>query len=267
MKQTVTSRSIACTDDEIVSRLQTRFDVLRAMTTALKEEALRALIVVGPPGLGKSYTVEDALKQASVADMLRGEVKYEVMRGSISPLGMYKSLYHHRERNSVIVFDDCDASLKDTLVLDLLKVALDTTKNRVVQWNTNSRVLEKEGIPNSFLFEGGCVVITNIKFERTRGQVGDHLAAVQDRSHYIDLEIDTIREKLVWCKHLIYNCNMLAHHRFEPVQIDQIYEFMVEHQHKLREVSLRTAIKIADLCKVFPQHWRETALVTVVKGG
>lgn len=267
MKQTVTTHSLVTTDDEIVERLKTRFEVLRAMATALKEDAIRALIVVGPPGLGKSFTVEDALKNASVADMLRGEVKYEVMRGSISPLGMYKSLYEHRESNSVIVFDDCDASLKDPLVLDLLKVALDTTKNRVVQWNTNSRVLEKEGIPNNFLFEGGCVVITNIKFERTRGQVGDHLAAVQDRSHYIDLEIDSVREKLVWCKHLLYNGNMLKSYGFEQVQIDEIYEFMVQHQHKLREVSLRTAIKIADLRKVFPKHWRETAMVTVVKGG
>lgn len=267
MKQTVTTHSTVTTDEEIVDRLVTRFEVLRSMATAIKEDAIRSLIVVGPPGLGKSYTVEESLKTASVMDMLRGNVKYEVMRGSISPLGMYCKLYEHRDPNSVIIFDDCDASFKDPLILDLLKVALDTTKHRTVQWNTNSKILDQKGIPNNFLFEGGCIVITNIKFERTRGQVGDHLAAIQDRSHYIDLEIDSIREKLVWCKYLIREKGMLEHYHFSQVEIDELIEFMEEHQTRLREVSLRTAIKLADLRKVFPLHWRDTATVTVVKRG
>ena len=46
------------TDDEIEQRISERFDILEALTDSCISGDSRALIVSGPAGLGKSYTVE-----------------------------------------------------------------------------------------------------------------------------------------------------------------------------------------------------------------
>ena len=43
------------TDDEIYSRLGERFEILDQMTKAVKDGQIRAMIVSGPPGVGKSF--------------------------------------------------------------------------------------------------------------------------------------------------------------------------------------------------------------------
>jgi len=40
---------------------------------------------------------------------------------------------------------------------------------------------------------------------------------------------------------------------------------VVEHQRRLREISLRTVLKVADLAKAFPDTWAETAEHTILK--
>ena len=42
------------TDGQIIERIQQRFDILDEMTKACINGDVRAMIVVGPPGVGKS---------------------------------------------------------------------------------------------------------------------------------------------------------------------------------------------------------------------
>ena len=51
------------TDEEIIERLRKRFDILEDMTQATKEGTVRAMIVTGPPGVGKSFGVDKVLKK------------------------------------------------------------------------------------------------------------------------------------------------------------------------------------------------------------
>ena len=46
------------TDEQILGRLKERFDILSEMTKAVKRGDVRAMIISGPPGVGKSYGVE-----------------------------------------------------------------------------------------------------------------------------------------------------------------------------------------------------------------
>ena len=48
-------------DAEIVERIRERFDMLKDMTKAVKKGSVRAMIVSGPPGVGKSHGVEEVL--------------------------------------------------------------------------------------------------------------------------------------------------------------------------------------------------------------
>src|SRR6056297_472572 len=43
------------TDEEIIERMRDRFSMLDSMTKAAKKGDIRAMIVSGPPGVGKSF--------------------------------------------------------------------------------------------------------------------------------------------------------------------------------------------------------------------
>jgi len=255
-------------DETIIERTRQRFEVLKDMTKAVKEGTVRAMIVTGPPGVGKSFGVEEVLNKDDLFDQIgQRKPKYEVVKGAMSAVGLYSKLYQYSEKGNVIVFDDCDSVLLDDLSLNILKAALDTSKKRTISWNTDSRLLRSEGVPDKFEFKAGAIFITNIKFENVRSKkLQDHLAALESRCHYIDLQMDTDREKVLRIKQIVTD-GMLDSYEFEQIQKDEVIEFILENKSKLRELSLRTVLKTADLRKSFPSTWKSMAEVTIMKRG
>ena len=254
-------------DEEILARLGERFEILTDMTKAVKSGDVRAMIVSGPPGVGKSFGVEAVLQKDGLFDMLaERKPKYEVVKGAMSALGLYAKLYEFSAEKNVVVFDDCDSVLMDELSLNILKGALDSSKKRTIAWNTDSRLLRSEGIPDRFEFKGAAIFITNIKFEHVRSKkLRDHLDALESRCHYIDLQMDTSREKILRIKQVVQENQMLADYEFEACVQDEIVEFVVDNQDKLRELSLRMVLKLADLRKAFPANWKSHAKTTCMK--
>ena len=261
------------TDEEIVERLRNRFEVLREMTKAVKAGTVRAMIVTGPPGVGKSFGVEEVLSKDDLFDMMgQRKPKYEFVKGAMSAIGLYSMLYKYSDSKSVLVFDDCDSILLDDVALNILKAALDTSKKRTISWNTDSRILRSEGIPDKFEFKGGAIFITNLKFENVRSKkLQDHLSALESRCHFIDLQMDTDREKTLRIKQIVFNPEsghegMLNDYEFTDEQKNEVVDFIMSHKSKMRELSLRTVLKVADLRKSFPANWKAMAEVTVMKG-
>jgi len=211
------------TDEQILERLGERFQILTEMTKAVKQGDIRAMIVSGPPGVGKSFGVEAVLQKDGLFD-------------AMSALGLYAKLYEFSAEKNVVVFDDCDGVLMDELSLNILKGALDSSKKRYIAWNTDSRLLRSEGIPDRFEFKGSAIFITNIKFEHVRSKkLRDHLDALESRCHYIDLQMDTAREKILRIKQVVKENEMLADYEFEACVQDEIVEFVEANQDKLRE--------------------------------
>jgi hypothetical protein len=256
------------TDESIVERLRGRFEVLKDMTKAVKSGTVRAMIVTGPPGVGKSFGVEEVLAKDDLFDTLgQRKPKYEIVKGAMSAIGLYAKLYEYSEKGNVIVFDDCDSVLLDDLSLNILKAALDSSKKRTISWNTDSRMLRQEGVPDRFEFKAGAIFITNIKFENVRSKkLQDHLGALESRCHYIDLQMDTDREKVLRIKQIVED-GMLDSYEFEDIQRDEVVDYIIENRAKMRELSLRTVLKVADLRKSFPTNWKSMAEVTVMKRG
>jgi hypothetical protein len=256
------------TDEEIIARLRERFEILDDMTRACKAGKVRAMIVTGPPGVGKSFGVEKVLSKhdvfANIADDKKLK-KYEVVKGAMSAIGLYKKLYEFSDKKSILVFDDCDSVLLDDLSLNILKAALDTSKKRTIHWNTDSRLLRQEGVPNSFEFHGGAIFITNIKFENVKSKkLKDHLEALESRCHYLDLTIDTEREKILRIKQIVTD-GMLDSYEFTDTDKQEVIDFVDANKKKLRELSLRTVLKVADLKTSFPDRWKSVAEVTVMR--
>ena len=246
------------TDEETIERLRERFDMLEDMTRATKKGDVRAMIVSGPPGVGKSFGVEKVLgKHDLISTLGERAPKYQVVKGAMSAIGLYCKLFNYADKDCVLVFDDCDSVLLDDLSLNILKAALDSKKNRWIHWNTDSFKLRNEGVPDKFKFEASAIFITNLKFDAMKSQkIRDHLDAIQSRCHHLDLTLDTMRDKLLRIEQISRTGELFANYDFDGHQQAEIIDFMREQKNKLREMSLRMAIKIADLRRSFPNKWK-----------
>lgn len=261
------SNTFSAEDDaKRIAEIGERFEILDQMTKALVKSDIRALIVTGPPGVGKSYGVEEELTKSSLfGDMAGSRRKYEVVKGAMTPLGLYAKLYEYADKGNVLVFDDCDSVLMDDLALNILKAALDSGKKRMIYWNAESNKLRSEGIPDKFEFKGSACFITNIKFENVRSKkLQDHLEALQSRCHYLDLTLDTMRDKILRVKQIAQKGDLFKGYDFAKEEEAEIIDFIAENCERFREVSLRMALKVADLKKI-SSNWRSLAESTCMK--
>jgi hypothetical protein len=255
-------------DAEIIERMRERFDILEDMTRAVKKGEVRAMIVSGAPGVGKSFGVEKVLAPHALLSDIANDTKlkkFEIVKGAMSAIGLYKKLYEYSDKKCILVFDDCDSVLLDDIALNILKAALDTSKKRTISWNTDSRSLIAEGVPNSFEYKGGAIFITNINFANIKSKkLQDHLAALESRCHYIDLTIHTERDKMLRIKQIVGD-GMLKDYEFSTAQEAELVEFIDVNKKRLRELSLRTVLKAADLIKSFPSKWQRVAEVSLMR--
>ena len=255
------------TDEEILTRLGERFEMLDEMTRATINGDVRAMIVQGPPGVGKSFGVTTQLERANLFEDVAGRpAKYEVVKGAMTAIGLYVTLYKHSDPGHVLVFDDCDSILQDELSLNILKAALDSGKKRRIFWNSDSNLLRREGVPDSFDFKGSVIFITNIKFDNIKSKkMLDHLEALQSRCHFLDLTMNTMRDRLLRIRQIANSGNLFTGYDFSQELQTEILDFMVANQNRLREVSLRMALKIADLAKI-SANWKMLATNTCMRG-
>ena len=263
----IVTKPVVESDDEIMDRIEQRFEILHQMTRATISGDVRAMIVVGPPGVGKSYGVKFELEKAGLFDKISGKkVKYEVVKGAMTPIGLYCTLYRHSDANNVLVFDDCDSVFQDELALNILKAALDSGKKRKIHWNSDSAMLRREGVPDMFDFKGGCIFITNLKFDNLKSKkMQDHLEALQSRCHFLDLTLNTMRDKFLRIKQIFRQGQLFKDYDFSPEQGEEILAFMDSNKDRLREMSLRMALKLADLTKVSQSNWKALAASTCMK--
>ena len=255
------------TDEQVMARIGERFDILDQMTKAAIAGDVRAMIVVGPPGVGKSYGVEKQLEQSGLFDQLAGRrIKYEIVKGAMTPIGLYCTLFRNSDPCNVLVFDDCDSVFQDDLSLNILKAALDSGKKRKICWNSDSHMLTREGIPDNFNFKGACIFITNVQFNNIKSKkLQDHLEALQSRCHFLDLTLNTQRDRLLRIKQIFRKGELFQDYDFTQQQGDEIIAYMDENKDRLREISLRMALKIADLTRVSSANWKSLAVSTCMK--
>ena len=252
-------------DEEVIERIRERFDMLKDMTKAVKKGDVRAMIVSGPPGVGKSHGVEEVLDRYKTLETLGGSKKYDVVKGAMSPIGLYVKLFNYADKDNVLVFDDCDAIFEEPLALNILKAALDSKKKRTIHWNTDSFKLRNEGVPDSFEFKGSCIFITNLDFHDIKSKkIRSHLEALESRCHYMDLTISTEREKMLRIAQVIRDGMLDSYDLADDVK-EEIIDFVDINKKRLRELSLRTVLKVADLAVAFPSKWEAMAENTVMK--
>ena len=256
------------TDAQIIERLRGRFAILDDMTRAVKRGDIRSLIVSGPSGVGKSYGVESVLgKHKVMADLASDQAlkKYDIVKGSMSALGLYAKLYEYRGYKNILVFDDCDGVFTDELSLNILKAALDSSKNRRINWLSDSHMLRREDIPHSFDFHGGIIFITNMNFDKVKSaKLRPHLEALESRSLYLDLSIHNQHHKMLRIQQIVDD-GMLDSYNFDEMTKGDIMAYIDLNKDNMRELSLRSVLKVSDLVKSFPDRWETIADITILR--
>lgn len=258
------------TDEQAMDRIANRFRVLDKMSAATINGDIRAMIVTGPPGVGKSHGIMQQLEKATLFERVKKDGKqarYEIVKGTISGIGLFAKLYKFSDPKCILVFDDCDV-WEDQDALNILKGALDSGKNRRISYNKDSRLLREEGVPNAFDFKGSIIFITNVDFEGRRSKkIQAHLDALQSRSHFIDLTIDTARDAMLRVRQVYRDADpgLFVDYGFDKATEESILAFMWDNKDKMREISMRMALKIADLAKIDAEGWRDLASATCMK--
>lgn len=262
VKQTTKKKE---TPEQAMDRIKGRFEVLDKMTDAVANGNVRGLIVSGPPGVGKSFGVETILDEYEAMAKLSGQSRTEMVKGAMTPIGLFQTLFNNSNAGDILVFDDCDSILFDEVCLNMLKAVLDSGKKRTITWKAESNILRREGIPERFDFKGGCIFITNVNFENVRSKkIKDHLEALMSRCHYLDLGMDSTSDKFLRIDQIIRD-GMLKEYGFSKEFEKEIVDFMHKNAGRLREISLRMVLKIADLAKMDFDNWKSIAESTCMR--
>lgn len=249
--------------EEMKQRINKRFTVMNMMTKGIISGNIRSLIISGAAGIGKTYSLDKALKTAHEY----GEIVYKSINGKISGIGLYEQLWNNRKANNVLLIDDVDV-FSDMDMLNLLKAALDTGETRKVCWSTASSYLDDKNIDKEFEFEGTIVFITNVDIDKEleRGsKLAPHLHALVSRSVYLDLGVHSNEEIMVRVEDVILNTNMMQKRGLSDAQTSMALNWMKANVTKLRNVSLRTALYLADFVATDANGWEEIAEVTLLK--
>ena len=248
---------------QIEAKLADRFEALEIMSEATGRGINRALIVSGPAGLGKSFTIET--KMAMLEKEGHG---VQTVKGYIRPLALYRLLYNARFNNSVIVFDDADSIFADDVSMNLLKAACDSTETRRLSWMSESvqRLTDEDGesIPETFEFDGSVIFITNYDFDAMidkGSKMAPHFQAMVSRSHYLDLAMKTVDDYVVRIKQVVKG-GMLREAGFSQEDEDIIVNFIMDNKNNLRELSLRMVIKLSTLMRMDRTNWVKLAKQT-----
>jgi hypothetical protein len=138
---------------------------------------------------------------------------------------MYVKLYRHRDQ--FVVIDDVDALYADRSGVRLLKCLCQTEEEKAVAWHSDSRSLERQGIPREFVTKNRVVIISN-----DWQTLNKNVAALQDRGHV-----------------LLFQPSAAEVHREAGKWFDdrEIYEWFASNLHRVREPSLRHYVRAKEL--------------------
>ena len=237
-----------------------RFGFVSDMIAMLAKGDQASVVITGPGGLGKSYTVTESLRKAGLKDVtsleeyevgatINNKKVFRVIKGYSTPKGLYRALYENRD--SVLVFDDTDSVLRDPISLSLLKAALDSYSKRYISWRAD---LKDEDLPTVFKFTGRVVFISNMASNQLD-------QAIVTRSMCVDLSM-TAEQKIERMRHLIASDTFMQEYKM-AAKMDAL-NLIDTLRDKVKELSLRTLIQCTKIrASAALNKWRDLAEYTI----
>lgn len=234
-------------------RIKSRFATLRRVAKRVAKGELPSLIVSGPPGLGKSHSLETVLTE------LREEDGYDIIKGTIAAPGLYLALYEQRDRG-VVVLDDCDDVFRDETCLNILKAVLDSSGRRRVSYRKRAHWMQEMDVPTSFVFEGSVAFCTNVDFEEEIASgraMANHYSALLDRCPYLHLTMRTEQDMLCHMRQVGVEGGLLEEQGLTRGQAEEVFSFVEANADRFYGLSIRLLIQAAAARLHDPDHWRD----------
>lgn len=234
------------------SDLERRYASVESYIKELSNGRIHNLIINGPAGVGKTHAVETFLGKYA-------QGRYKVVKGHMTPLSLYGNLFLHRDPNNILVLDDIDSVFKKIEGVNLLKAAMDTGSVRRINWES-SNALKGVGIPDSFEFKGKVILISNIGFAVARkNSISAHLDALKDRSFNIVVADNTKESCFKQVCFMVLKRDMLHAFNLQYEQKIELLNYLKDHITVINKISLRTAMKLAQLIAISPSNWCDMA--------
>lgn len=262
------------------ARIRSRYNTLERMAHRVASGGIPALIVSGPPGLGKSYTIEQVMKERELMDASTlaaediaeyadaGQKMFDSISGAITAPGLIISLWNMRNPGCVLLLDDTDDVFRDETCLNILKAVLDSSETRRVSYRKRASWMDEMGIPTSFEFEGTVVFCTNIDFElaiRKGSSMAPHFQALIDRSLYLGLGMRSVDDYIARIRHVALEDGMLVKGGLTPEQAKEIVDYVEQNAPRFYGLSLRLIHQIAICYKEDPRNWKEDVECTKMR--
>jgi len=234
--------------------INTRFGFVEKLVNMVASGVQPSAVVTGEGGLGKTYTVTKTLEAngykdiSDLADFQVGSIIntrkcFTFVKGYSTAKGLYRTLFENNK--SIIVFDDCDAVLKDPVALNILKGALDSYGKRIITWNADMR---DDDLPRSFNFEGRVIFISNMSQDKID-------QAIRSRSMMIDLSMTT-NQKIDRMEYIAKSDEFLPEYD-SSVKADAL-ALIREIKDDVKEISLRTLIAVSKV-RASNKDWKDLA--------
>ena len=244
----------AATEKQNKYDINERFGFVEKLVTMVATGVQPSAVITGEGGLGKTYTVTKTLEAngyKDISDLAEFQVGtiintrkcFTTVKGFSTAKGLYRTLFENNK--SVIVFDDCDAVLKDPVALNLLKGALDSYGKRIISWNADMR---GEDLPRSFNFEGRVIFISNMDQDRID-------QAIRSRSMMIDLTM-TAEQKIDRMEFIANSEEFMP--EFDIRAKTDALELIRELKDEAKEISLRTLISVTKI-RASNEEWKDLA--------
>jgi hypothetical protein len=146
----------------------TKYSELAELIRSFANGQLQGLVLVAPPGLGKSETLLKAVEGKGAA----------FIRGFLTPLKLFARCYQYA--NKPIILDDTEAMFRSSHVREILTALTETKPNRVMEWSSSSTLLDEMGVPPKFTTSSPVTVIRN-----TWDSTDPLLAALASRAEFV----------------------------------------------------------------------------------
>jgi hypothetical protein len=234
--------------------INARFGFVEQLVGMVADGVQPSAVITGEGGLGKTYTVVKTLKDkgyTDISDLAEFQVgsvvsmrkAFKMVKGYSTAKGLYRTLFENNK--GIVVFDDCDAVLKDPVALNVLKSALDSYGKRIISWNADFR---DDDLPRSFNFEGRVIFISNLD----EGKIDQ---AIRSRSMMIDLSM-SLEQKIERMETIAMMPEFMP--EYEKSIVQDALQLVRDVKDDAKEISLRTLIAVSKV-RASNSNWKDLA--------
>lgn len=226
---------------------------------------IRDGVLQGPPGLGKSYQVGQALKRKN----LKSNQDYVIVKGHMAPTDLYLTMNAFRRKGQIVVLDDCDDLLIKDVALEVLKAACDTD-TRYVCWSSRQTPCVN-GVPiKDFTFNGTMIICTNMSLRTgTNGRRDTAANAFLSRLGFWDMKLGGRERGYAQIFNMIVYEDYLNRNpetTLTDPQKKELLVFLLSNLDDIRYLDLRMPQMVARMMVAHPAQWQHTARHMITHG-